>query len=136
MRNHTLLPNSNLGLRRQGRRLVWLLLLVAVLLGAAPYNSSAGNAFIEFYNEDLFFEKVNALGQIKIGASTAEVIGMVGEPVEKTALGDGSKVFVYRLRLYKGREPLSNLSRQLYLTSETKIVFDNHDRVTSMYREP
>lgn len=136
MRHHTYLTNSNPVLWNQGRRLVWLLLLVAMLLGPVPNNSSAGNAFIEFYNEDLFFEKVSALGQVKIGASAAEVVTMVGEPVEKTALRDGSKVFVYRLRLYKGREPLSSSSRQLYLTSETKIVFDNHDRVTAIYREP
>jgi hypothetical protein len=122
--------------RRRYRLITWVILFVAILAGVTGNQTTAGNDAIELYNEDLFFEKVKALNDIKIGATEAEVIKAVGEPAEKTVLSDGSRIFIYRVRLYKGPEPFAASPRQIYLTSKTRIVFNKDGRVTSSYREP
>ncbi len=122
--------------RRQAWRLLGLLMAVA-LLGALPGKAAvAANDAIDVYNEDVFFEKVNALGKIPIGTTEAEVIRAVGAPVDKKPLGDGSRIYVYRLRLYKGPGAFGSLPQQVYLTSETRLVFDKNGRVSAVYREP
>lgn len=122
--------------RRQTRAFFGLLLSLAILAGLTGKLTAAADDAIHMYNEDLFFEKVNALEKIPIGATQAEVIRMVGEPVDKTHLLDGSKVFLYRLRLYKGPGAFGSLPQQVYLTSETRVIFDKAGKVTAMYREP
>lgn len=122
--------------RSQVWRLLGLLVAVALLAGVTGQGAAAAEDAIQLYNEDLFFEKINALNKVPIGATEAEVIRAVGEPVDKTHLSDGSKVFLYRLRLYKGPGGSGGLPQQVYLTSETRIVFDKNGRVTSSYREP
>lgn len=121
--------------RRQVRQLPWLLLAAALLAGVTGTMAASGDA-IEFYNEDLFFEKVNALSKVPLGATETEVIRAVGEPVAKTRLQDGTQVFVYRLRLYKGPGTFGSLPPQVYLTSETRVVFDQNGKVASLHREP
>jgi hypothetical protein len=122
--------------RRQAWRLLGLLLAVAMLAGVTGKAAAAADDATKMYNEDLFFEKVNALNKIPIGATEAEVIRAVGEPLDKTHLHDGSRVFLYRLRLYKGPGAFGALPQQVYLTSETRLVFDKNGRVSSLYREP
>lgn len=121
--------------RRQAWRLLGLLLAVALAGFTGKAAVAAGEA-IDVYNEDVFFEKVNALGKIPIGATEAEVIRAVGAPVDKKQLSDGSWVFLYRLRLYKGPGAFGSLPQQVYLTSETRLVFDKNGRVSAVYREP
>ncbi len=127
-------PSS--GFRRRSRRIIWVVLFVAILAGATGNQTTARNDAIDFFNEDLFFEKINALNTIRIGATEIEVIRTLGEPVAKTVLSDGSRIFIYRVRLYKGPELLGGSPSQVYLTSETRIVFNKDGRVTANYREP
>lgn len=117
--------------------LITLFLLLCFFSGITGSQALwARNDAVEFFNQDRFHEKVSALNEIPIGATEAEVIRTVGEPVEKKEISGGSKIFIYRLRLYKGPEPFSKWPRHVYLSSETRIVFDKHGRVTSNYREP
>lgn len=135
MRNPTKIKLTLL-YRRQAWRFLGLLLAVVILAGVSGQAAAAANDATQLYNEDLFFEKINALNKVPIGASEADVIRAVGEPVDKTRLGDGSTVFLYRLRLYKGPGAFGSLPQHVYLTSETRIVFDKNGRVSSSYREP
>ncbi len=119
--------------KRNGRGLRWTLPAVAFFMGLAA--TVAAKDTLDFFNESLFFEKVNQLSRISLGMSEAEVIRTAGPPMQKMSLGDGTTVFLYRLRLYKGPGPF-DYPRQIYLTSETRVVFDKQGRVVATFREP
>ncbi|MBW1990846.1 MAG: hypothetical protein JRI59_01705 [Deltaproteobacteria bacterium] len=84
------LRDTNSHFLHLGRWLAGLVLLLVCLTGASQHAWS-GSGFIDFFNEDLFFERVQALSRIKVGTTATQVVRLAGEPVEKTALDDGSR---------------------------------------------
>lgn len=113
----------------------WLAgLLLAGCAGSAGLQAPASAQ--PYFHQDMFHEQNERLKQIVPGMSEAQVRSLAGAPSEQRLRENGGKVLLYRLSFYKGPEPMSTWPRQVFLTSETRVVFDRQGKVTAVHRQP
>ncbi len=113
----------------------WLISLLAAGCGGGPGPLTAAPAR-PYFHQDMFHEQIQRLKQISPGMSETEVRSLAGTPSEERPRENGGKVFLYRLSFYQGPEPMGTWPRQVFLASETRVVFDRQGRVTAVHREP
>jgi hypothetical protein len=113
-----------------------LLVLQVILVFILNRPSLAfGNNFEEFFDKDLFLERVKILTGVKQGDTEAEVVKTLGQPQVQEITPEGHKEFTYRVRCYAGLKPFNRWPRHS-LTYETRIIFDREGRVSHIQTKP
>jgi hypothetical protein len=113
---------------------LFVLLVIFTFILNRP-SLALGNNFEEFFDKDLFLERVKILTSVKRGDTEAEVVKALGQPQIQGITPEGHKEFTYRVRCYAGLEPLSQWPRHS-LTYETRITFDREGRVSTIQTKP
>lgn len=114
-----------------------LFLLIFLLAGdlAQPCRAFGGE-YEEFFDQQLFHERVKGLNQVKLGDRLTEVIHTLGSPQARESGPGGTRVFIYRVRCYAGPEPGSHPYRHLSLTYEMRLTFDREGRLQGIITKP
>lgn len=112
--------------------------LLVFLIGGRlerPPDAWAGK-YQEYFDQQLFHERVNLLNRVLPGATRKEVLGTLGPPQSQERDPEGNEVFIYRVRCYAGPEPGSRWPRHLSLTFEMRLIFDGEGRVRDVRTNP
>ena len=115
------------------KSLVILLLVLAFILNRPSL--VLGENFEEFFDKDLFLERINILNSVKRGDMEAEVVKALGQPQAQGINPEGHKEYTYRVRCYAGLEPYSRWPRDS-LTYEIRIIFNQEGRVSTIQTKP
>jgi hypothetical protein len=115
------------------KSLVVLLIVLAFTLNRPSL--VLGDNFEEFFDKDLFLERVTILTSVKRGDPEAEVVKALGQPQAQGITPEGHKEFTYRVRCYAGLEPSSRWPRHS-LTYEIRIIFNQEGRVSTIQTKP
>ena len=115
------------------KSLVILLVVLAFILNRPSL--VLGENFEEFFDKDLFLERINILNSVKRGDTEAEVVKAIGQPQVQEITPKGHKEFTYRVRCYAGLEPYSHWPRHS-LTYEIRIIFNQEGRVSTIQTKP
>lgn len=119
------------------RLLTVLGLLLCLTLGSLGLPPGAlAEKYQEFFDQQLFHERVNLLNRVSPGATQKEVLGILGPPQSRERDPEGNAVFIYRVRCYAGPEPGSRWPRHLSLTYEMRLLFDGEGRVRAVRTNP
>ncbi len=110
--------------------LLWTLI---VLHRPLPAGS---NRYEEFFDQNLFHDRVKLLNSLPLGTPQGEVLKMLGAPGLRETDPEGHQVLIYRVRCYIGPEPAGPWPRHLSLTYEKRFVFDRNDRLISTQSKP
>lgn len=113
-----------------------LLLTFPNLRGTGQAPRAWAAEYEEFFDQQLFHERVKGLNQVKIGDSLKEVLRTLGPPQVREPGPGGTRVCIYRVRCYAGLEPGSRWARQLSLIYEMRLTFDREDRLQAIQTEP
>ena len=114
------------------------LLGLLVFLACPPRRPSLAlsDNYQEMFDVNLFHERVKLLNSVSHGATQEDILKTLGEPQDREATPDGSRIFIYRVRCYMGPEPFSRWPRHLSATYKVRITFDQQKRVSAIQSKP